>query len=64
MTRQCKTEALAAMHEAAQDLFDANLILKKGMRELDEMSFTPNASITPAEGQRPPKPPAANRKLT
>ena len=41
MTKQYKSEALAAAHEAALGLDEAGLMSKRTMRVFDEMCLTP-----------------------
>ena len=41
MTKQYKSEALAAAHEAALGLAEAGVMSKKTMRVFDEMCLTP-----------------------
>ncbi len=40
MTRQYKSKALAAVHEAAFELADAGIMSRQTMREFDEMCLT------------------------
>ena len=47
MTRQCKSEALAAAHEAALGLAEAGVMPKKTMRVFDEMCLTPVEAMSP-----------------
>jgi len=47
MTKQYKSEALAAAHEAAQGLAEAGLMSKRTMRKFDEMCLTPVRDMTP-----------------
>ncbi len=46
MTRQYKSEALAAAHEAALGLSEAGVMPKQTMRKFDEMCLTPVAEMT------------------
>ena len=46
MTRQYKSEALAAAHEAALGLSEAGVMPKQTMRKFDEMCLTPVAETT------------------
>ncbi len=47
MTKQYKSEALAAVHEAAIGLAEAGLMSKRTMRKFDEMCLTPVRDMTP-----------------
>ena len=47
MTKQYRTEALAAAHEAALGLADAGVMSKRTMRKFDEMCLTPVEEMTP-----------------
>ena len=49
MTKQYKSEALAAAHEAALGLAEAGLLSKRTMRAFDEMCLTPVEEMTPAD---------------
>ena len=49
MTKQYKSEALAAAHEAAQGLVEAGVMSKRTMREFDEMCLTPVREMTPED---------------
>ena len=49
MTRQYKSEALAAAHEAALGLSQAGVMPKQTMRVFDEMCLTPVAEMTADE---------------
>ena len=49
MTKQHKSEALAAAHEAALGLAEAGLISKRTMRTFDEMCLTPVKEMAPAD---------------
>ncbi len=42
MTKQCKSEALAAAHEAVLGLAEAGLVSEYTMREFDEMCLEPD----------------------
>jgi putative transcriptional regulator len=44
-----KSEALAALHETAQDFHDIGLVDAKTMREFDEACLTPVINLDPAE---------------
>ncbi len=46
MTKQYRSEALAAAHEAAQGLAEAGLMSKRTMRKFDEMCLTPVRDMT------------------
>ncbi len=47
MTKQYRSEALAAAHEAAQGLAEAGVMSKRTMRKFDEMCLTPVRDMTP-----------------
>lgn len=47
MTKQYKSDALAAAHEAASDLAAAGLVSKQTMRVFDEMCLTPIEEMPP-----------------
>ena len=47
MTKQYKSEALAAAHEAALGLAEAGLMSKRTMRKFDEMCLTPVEDMPP-----------------
>ncbi len=49
MTKQYKSEALAAAHEAALGLAEAGLMSKRTMRKFDEMCLTPVKEMTPED---------------
>ena len=49
MTRQCRSEALAAAREAALGLAEAGLKSKRTMRKFDEMCVTPVKEMTPED---------------
>lgn len=49
MTKQYRSEALAAAHEAAQGLAEAGVISKSTMRIFDEKCLTPIQPMTPQE---------------
>ena len=49
MTRQYKSEALAAAHEAAQGLAEAGVVAKRTMRAFDELCLTPVEEMTPED---------------
>ena len=46
MTKQYRSEALAAAHEAALGLAEAGLMSKRTMRKFDEMCLTPVREMT------------------
>ena len=47
MTKQYRSEALAAAHEAALGLAEADVMSKRTMRKFDEMCLTPVEEMTP-----------------
>ena len=49
MTKQYKSEALAAAHEAALGLAEAGLMSKRTMRAFDEMCLTPVEEMAPED---------------
>ena len=49
MTKQYKSEALAAAHEAAMGLAEAGVMSKRTMRAFDEMCLTPKAEMAPKD---------------
>ena len=49
MTKQYKSEALAAAHEAALGLAEAGVMSKKTMRVFDEMCLTPVEAMSPED---------------
>ena len=49
MTKQYKSEVLAAAHEAALGLAEAGLMSKRTMRRFDEMCLTPVRDMTPED---------------
>ena len=49
MTKQYKSEALAAAHEAALGLAQAGLMPKRTMRAFDEMCLTPVEDMAPED---------------
>ena len=49
MTRIYKSEALAAVHETMESLYEIGAIDKKTMRRFDESCLTPVHSLTPEE---------------
>ena len=46
-TRTYKSEAKAAIHQTAFDMYEAGLIDKRTMREFDESCLTPIQEVTP-----------------
>ena len=49
MTKQYKSEALAAAHEAALGLAEAGVMSKRTMRKFDEMCLTPVKDMAPED---------------
>ena len=49
MSKQYRSEALAAAREAALDLAEAGLMSKRTMRKFDEMCLTPVRDMTPED---------------
>ena len=49
MTKQYRSEALAAAHEAALGLAEVGLMPKRTMRRFDEMCLTPMQDMTPED---------------
>ena len=49
MTKQYKSEALAAAHETALGLTEAGVMTRRTMRAFDEMCLTPVEDMTPEE---------------
>jgi len=49
MTRQYRSDALAAAHEAALGLAEAGLMSKRTMRAFDEMCLTPVEEMGPED---------------
>lgn len=49
MSKQYKSEALAAAHEAALGLAEAGVMSKQTMRRFDEMCLTPVRVMSPDE---------------
>ena len=47
MTKQYRSEALAAAHEAALGLAEVGVMSKRTMRKFDEMCLTPVEEMTP-----------------
>ncbi len=52
MTKQYKSEALAAAHEAAMDMVEAGVMSKQTMKGFDEMCLTPVEDMAPEENSR------------
>jgi putative transcriptional regulator len=49
MSKQYKSPALAAVHETALGLADAEVLDKRTMKEFDEMCLTPVEDLTPRQ---------------
>ena len=49
MAKQYKSEALAAVHEAALGLSEAGVMSKRTMKEFDRMCLTPVEDLAPEE---------------
>ena len=49
MSKAYRSDALAAIHEAASDLHDAGVMRKRTLREFDELCLTPVRPMTAAE---------------
>ena len=49
MTKQYRSEALAAVHEAALGLAEAGVMTKRTMKAFDEMCLTPVEDLAPEE---------------
>jgi putative transcriptional regulator len=49
MTKQYKSEAMAAIHEAMEAIYEVGAIDKKTMREFDEACLTPIRELKPEE---------------
>ena len=49
MTKQYKSEALAAAHEAALGLAEAGVMSKTTMRVFDELCLTPVEAMSPED---------------
>ena len=49
MTKQYKSDALAAAHETALGLAEAGVMAKRTMRAFDDMCLTPVEDMTPVE---------------
>ena len=49
MTKQYKSEAMAAIHEAMEAIYEVGAIDKKTMREFDEACLTPIKELKPEE---------------
>jgi putative transcriptional regulator len=48
-TKTYRSDALAAIHEAASDLHDAGIMDKQTMRKFDELALTPVRPLSPEE---------------
>ena len=49
MTKNYKSDAMAAIHETAEALFDSGIIDKTTMRHFDETCLTPVETLPPEE---------------
>lgn len=49
MTRQYRSDALAAVHETASGLAEAGLVSRKSMKTFDLMCLTPVEALSPDE---------------
>jgi len=49
MNKQYRSNIMAAVHETAEDLHDAGLMVKFTMREFDELCLTPIRHFVPEE---------------
>ncbi len=49
MDKAYKSDALAAIHETASDLLDAELLDRRSMREFDKLCLTPVAQLSAEE---------------
>ena len=49
MSKQYRSNIMAAVHETAEDLHDAGLLDKRSMREFDELCLTPIRHLVPDE---------------
>ncbi len=49
MTKIYKSDALAAIHETASDLYEVGLMSKKTMRRFDKSCLTPIEKLSPDE---------------
>ena len=49
MTKQYKSEALAAAHETAMDMVEAGVMSKRTMKVFDEMCLTPVEDMAPKD---------------
>ena len=49
MTKQYRSETMAAIHETAEGLHSIGLLDKQTMRQFDESCLTPVRALTPAE---------------
>ncbi len=64
MTKQYKSEALAAAHEAALGLAEAGLMSKRTMRAFDEMCLTPVEEMAPEDIRASLREPGAAESIT
>ncbi len=49
MSKQYKSAAMAAIHETALGMHEANVIAKETMKTFDEMCLTPVKELTPTD---------------
>jgi len=49
MTRIYRSDAFEAIHQTAEDLFEAGIINKRTMREFDESCLSPAVPLAPEE---------------
>jgi putative transcriptional regulator len=49
MTKTYRSDALAAIHEAASDLHEAGVLDKRTLRSFDELCLAPVRTMTPAD---------------
>jgi putative transcriptional regulator len=49
MSKTYRSDALAAIHETASDLHDADVMDKRTLRAFDELCLTPVQPMTPAD---------------
>lgn len=49
MSKQYRSNIMAAVHETAEDLYEAGLMDKRTMREFDELCLTPIRHFVPEE---------------
>jgi putative transcriptional regulator len=52
MSKQYRSNIMAAVHETAEDLYDAGLMDKCSMREFDALCLTPIRPLVPEEIRR------------